>query len=216
MYSKKYDASTAESTKTADNGKIDYAESNVTAVDFSSIQNATDTEAADEPPVPKDNVTVFAPQNDRNIKSLHETEGIIYEVAEMLYLKETEATKDKDEPPFHKEFSEKDITVIKQNAEKQQNETETPPKNPKTPVIKTGGTFWFLFALWIPVVNLIVDIVFIANKKLNANYRTFAKAHLIWFFIGAGIIGIGAALLFALGIDIQWDTLKTQFGIVHI
>lgn len=215
MYSKKYDASTAESTRTADNEKIGYAESNVTAVDFSAIQNTTDTEAADEPPAPKDNVTVFAPQNDSKIKTLHETEGIIYEVAEILYLKETEAVKNKEEPPFHKEFSEEDITLIKQNAEMQKPETKKPPETPQTPVIKTGGAFGFLFALLIPIVNLIVDIVFIANKKLNPNYRAFAKAHLIWFFIGIGIIGAGAALLFALGIEISWDTFKTQFGIVH-
>lgn len=215
MYSKKYDTSTAEDTSTANDGKIGYTKTNVTTVDFSAIQNTTDTEAADEPPVSKDNVTVFSSQNDSKMKSLHETEGIIYEVAEMLYLKETEAAKNKDEPPFHKELSEEDIMTIKQNAEMQKSENEsiTPPVSDVS--VKTGGAFWFLFALFMPVVNLIVDIVFIGNRKLNPNYRAFAKAHLIWLLAGLAVIGITATLFVTLNIEIPWDTLRTQFSMVR-
>lgn len=212
MYSKKYD-STAEKATVAEK-KTNYTESknNVTALDFSSAPNTSDTEAADEPITPKDNVVVFTPQDDRPKPKLHETAGIIYEVAEMLYLKETEAAKVKEEPPFRKELSEEDIKAIEENAQKQKSELETVVQeaavSPEIPTVKTSGAFGFLLVLCIPLVNLFVDIVLIGRKKTNPNYRAFAKANLIWSLILVGIIGLGIALMMAFGIELTWNTVK--------
>ncbi len=217
MYGKKYGTNAAESTMTTDKEKINRAETNVTPVNLLTIQDSADTETPEDTSAGKNNVTVFVPKIDAKPQKLYETEGIIYEVAEMLYLKETAEAKIKEEPPFHKELSESDKAVIEQNAEKQNTEekhiTKKNTEHIKNLSVKTSGAFWFLLTMFIPVVNLIVDLVFIVNKKSNPNYRSFAKANFIWFGLAVGIIGGTAALLMTLGIEISWDTLKVQLGI---
>lgn len=153
----------------------------------------------------KNNVTVLTPVSIEQNAKLYETEGIIYEIAEELYLSETEKAKAEAilEPPFHKELTAAEQENIKQKINEVSSEQTSTPDT----TIKTSGAFWFQFLMIIPLVNLISALIIGTKRKANPNYRAFARANLVWYLIGCiTIVAITAIMLYS-GIKIDFSNL---------
>ena len=177
------------------------------ADEFPDAKAEEGSEMGNEVPVFKANVTKFPQSNVKKDKGMYETEGIIYEVAEQLYLRESAEAmlKAKEEPPVHKVLTKSEEKAIL-------NATTTKPnadgaysgdKEETNRTIKTGGAFWFQFAMMIPVINLITALVFCAGQKFNPNYRAMARANLIWLCIGCIFIAAAASFAVYSGLTVE-------------
>lgn len=154
----------------------------------------------------KSNVTVLTPKSDKQNSKLYETEGIIYEIAEALYLSETEQAQAEAalEPPFRKELTDTERENIKQNIK----ENISQEISLSDTTVKTSGAFWFQLVMMIPLINLITALVIGTRRKSNPNYRAFARANLIWYLIGCIAAAAIIAVIMYLGIEIDFSKLS--------
>ncbi len=143
-----------------------------------------------------------------NKRKLPEASGIIYEIAEELYLKEKTESEIEAlcQPPFKKVFSEKQLKQLDEQAKERARNlvsstvTEPEPKsvppekrepiteiniseNNQNKSITTAGAFLLQLSLFVPIVNIITAIFFSFGKTQNTNIRSYTRAFLIWCII---------------------------------
>jgi hypothetical protein len=73
--------------------------------------------------------------------------------------------------------------------------------------VSTGGWVWILFALMIPLLNLLLLLIWACGGCRKASKRNFARAVLLWTVIG-GILATLVLLAGSLLFGEQFDALK--------
>lgn len=149
-----------------------------------------------------------------NKRTLPDSSGIMYEIAEELYMKEKTASEIEAlcQPPFKKVFSERQIEQLneqaKEKARKLASSTIPEPKievkpepeiipekeepeNKQNKSITTAGAFLLQLVFLIPIVNIITSMCFAFNKTANPSLKSYSRAFLIW-----GVIIMLAALVY--------------------
>lgn len=143
-----------------------------------------------------------------NKHTLPDTSGIIYEIAEELYLREkTEAEIEAlCQPPFKKVFSEKQLRQLDEQAREKakimvssaitestqlsdkseipqtvSDNTKSDDKHSKS--ISTAKAFLLQLILLIPLANIIFAFAFSFGKTSNNNIKAYSRAFLIWSLI---------------------------------
>lgn len=149
-----------------------------------------------------------------NKHTLPDSSGIVYEVAEKLYVKEKTASEIEAlcQPPFKKVFSEKQIRQLDEQAKEKArtlvSSTVTEPEPEiKTKIenisvqeennklqnkpVTTAGAFLLQLVLLIPIVNIAAAMFFSFGKNANFNIKSYTRAFLMWC-----VIAMTAALIF--------------------
>lgn len=141
------------------------------------------------------------PQAD-NRRTLPDSSGILYEIAEELYRKEKTASEIEAlcQPPFKKVFDEKQIERLDRQVKKdtlrlvasaKEDSVRTPVKdsvpNEEKP-ISTAKALIVQFLLFVPVINIAAAFIFSFKKGINKSIRAYGRGFLIWlacFMTGA-------------------------------
>lgn len=141
-----------------------------------------------------------------NKRKLPEASGIMYEIAEELYIKEKTAAEIEAlcQPPFKKVFSEKQIKQLDEQAKEKartmvsstvtESEPEIKPEpqvvcesekddSKQNKPVTTAGAFLLQFVLLIPIVNIATAMFFSFRKSANLNMRAYSRAFLMWCVI---------------------------------
>ena len=141
-----------------------------------------------------------------NKRTLPDSSGIMYEIAEELYMKEKTASEIEAlcQPPFKKVFSEKQIEQLNEQAKEKartlasstitEPEIEVKPEpeivpekqetdNKQNPSVTTAGAFLLQLVFLIPIVNIITAMCFSFGKKANISLKSYSRAFLIWCII---------------------------------
>lgn len=124
------------------------------------------------------------PQAD-NSRTLPESSGIMYEVAEELYRRERTASEIEAlcRPPFKKVFDEKRLEELNRQATERTRTLVSSAADSGKKELTTGKAFLIQLLLFIPIVNMIAAIFLSFGKGTNLNIRAYARAFMIWCMI---------------------------------
>lgn len=124
------------------------------------------------------------PQAD-NSRTLPESSGIMYEVAEELYRREKTASEIEAlcRPPFKKVFDEKRLEELNRQATERTRILVSSAAGSGRTDLTTGKAFLMQLLLFVPIVNIISAIFLSFGKNTNLNIRAYARAFMIWCMI---------------------------------
>lgn len=115
--------------------------------------------------------------------------GIIYEIAEELYMREKTASEIEAlfDPPFSKGFDAEEIVELDRRSEEnarilaEKRRAELSSANiAQAKPISTSTAFVIQSLMLVPVLNIVASIFLSFRKKGNVNIKAFCRAYMIW------------------------------------
>lgn len=128
--------------------------------------------------------------------------GIIYEIAEELYVREKTASELEAlfDPPFHKNFSSEELADLDRHSEENartiaagRNDSVFGKRAAGTRPITTSTAFILQSVMLVPILNIVAALFLAFRSDGSINIKAYCRAFLIW----AAIIMTSALIFFA-------------------